>query len=71
MDGAMYTKDESMGEMGLRRCIVMAGNDFAIEMDKMGCVWLCRQAIGWLKEEMMSNTVSITRTADIKIYIPC
>jgi hypothetical protein len=39
MDGAMYTKDGSMGEMGLRRCIVMAGNDFAIEMDKKGCVW--------------------------------
>ena len=39
MDGAMYTKDGSMGEMGLRRCIVMVGNDFAIEMDKKGCVW--------------------------------
>ena len=38
MDGAMYTKDGSIGEMGLRRCMVMAGNDAAIEMDKKWCV---------------------------------
>jgi hypothetical protein len=36
MDGAMCTKDGSMAEVGLRRCMVIVGNDFAIETDKRG-----------------------------------
>jgi hypothetical protein len=38
MDGAMYTKDGSMGEVRLRRCMATVRNEFATEMDKEGRV---------------------------------